>query len=336
MTMNKILYGWLFGTLLFFIYCCKSNSYVVSNLIDGQWEYVVSEDGSKPVNRHEAGFIGLDEKFYLLGGRGMKPVSIYDTKSNTWEDGAVPPVEMHHFQPVVYKNEIYALGAMTGGYPGETPVSHIYIYSPAKDVWRQGAAIPEERQRGGAGAVVYGDKIFLVCGIRDGHRGDHKKWLDTYDLKSGQWTALNDAPRPRDHFQAVVIDHKLYAVAGRTTIAAENPFKNTIGEVDIYDLKTNRWSTLPDHLPTHRAGGAAMSMHNDVIVFGGESFSQEVAHSEMEALNTSDNSWRSLPAMIRGRHGTGAIFFQNQIYMASGCGNRGGNPELDDLIRFSF
>ena len=302
----------------------------------GNWEYVTASDSSKPEKRHEAGFVGIGDQFYLLGGRGMRPVSIYDTKTNKWRNGAIPPVEMHHFQPVVYKNEIYALGAMTGGYPGETPVSHIYIYNPNNDSWRKGAEIPADRQRGGAGAVIYNDKIYLVCGIRDGHRGDHKNWLDTYDLQTGKWAVLPNAPRARDHFQSVIVDDKLYALAGRTTIAAENPFKNTMGEVDVFDLKNNKWSTLPNHLPTHRAGGAAMVFGKSIIVFGGESFNQELAHSELEALNTMNNTWRSLPPMIRGRHGTGAILHKNRIYMASGCGNRGGNPELDDLISFSF
>ena len=41
------------------------------------------------------------------------------------------------------------------------------------------------RRRGGAGAVVYKGKIYLACGIKDGHRGDHKKWLDAYEH---QWS----------------------------------------------------------------------------------------------------------------------------------------------------
>jgi len=315
---------------------CAKKIGLSSNLISGSWNYILSSDNSTPEKRHEAGFTMIGDKFYLVGGRGMKPVSIYDTKTKKWTDGAIAPIEMHHFQPVVFNNEIYVVGAMTGPYPGETPVPNIYIYSPIKNEWRKGDLIPEHRRRGGAGLSLHGNKLYLVCGIKDGHRGDHKKWLDTYDLITGEWAELPDAPRARDHFQSVISENILYAAGGRTTISSDNPFKNTIGEVDVYDINKRNWVTLDNDIPTPRAGTASMTLNDEVLVFGGESFSQELAHNEVEALDIHKKTWRSLPPMIKGRHGTGAVLFNNQIYLSSGCGNRGGKPELNDLISFSF
>jgi hypothetical protein len=259
-------------------------------------------------------------------------VDILDLKTMTWTAGASSPIEIHHFQPVVYEEEIYLMGAMTGGYPGETPLPEIYIYSPAKDAWRTGATIPENRRRGGAGIVVHDGLIYMVCGIQDGHRGGHVPWLDIYNPETNTWELLPDAPRSRDHFQAVIHGDNLYALAGRTTVAATNPFANTIGEVDVFNLKTGNWSTLSDTLPTHRAGNAAMTLGDDILVVGGESKDQVVAHSEVEALTISTGKWRSLDSLSRGRHGTGIINYQGQLIMASGCGNHGGSPELADII----
>jgi hypothetical protein len=296
------------------------------------WHAVMAADTSKPHARHEAAFVGIDDKYYLLGGRGIKPVDIFDSKTQRWTSGAQPPLEIHHFQPVVYGGEIYLLGAMTGKYPGEKPLPGIMIYNPVKDAWRVGAEIPADRRRGGAGAVLYEDKIYLVCGITDGHRGGHVAWLDAYDPATGTWARLPDAPRPRDHFQAVVNGGKIYALAGRTTVAATNPFANTIGEVDVFDFATQTWSTLPDTLPTHRAGNAALSLGEDILVLGGESKDQVVAHSEVEALAVLTGKWHSLDSLSRGRHGTGVIHHNGQLIMASGCGNHGGEPELNDMI----
>jgi N-acetylneuraminic acid mutarotase len=297
-----------------------------------QWAEVPSPDHSAPTARHEAAFVAVNEKAYLLGGRGIKPVDIYDLNTLTWTQGDTSPVEIHHFQPVVYNEEIYLLGAMTGGYPGETPLPEIHIYSPATNSWRTGATIPEGRRRGGAGAVLVDGKIYLVCGIQDGHRGGHVPWLDVYDPTTDTWEVLPNAPRSRDHFQAVAHDGKIYALAGRTTVAATNPFANTIGEVDVYDLTTNTWSTLADTLPTHRAGNAAIEIGDEILVLGGESTAHEVAHSEVEALNPVSGTWTKLDSLSRGRHGTGVVFFENQLIMSSGCGNRGGSPELADVI----
>ena len=297
------------------------------------WQAIVPSDSSAPTARHEAAFVQVGDKAYLLGGRGIKPVDILDLKSMTWTAGALSPVEIHHFQPVVYKEEIYLMGAMTGGYPGETPLPEIYIYSPAKDEWRTGATIPADRRRGGAGTVLHDGLIYMVCGIQDGHRGGHVPWLDIYNPETNTWEQLPDAPRSRDHFQAVTHGNKLYALAGRTTVAATNPFANTIGEVDVFDLETSSWSTLSDTLPTHRAGNAAMTLGEEILVVGGES-NQLVAHSEVEALATATGKWRSLDSLSRGRHGTGIIQYDGRLIMASGCGNHGGEPELGDIISF--
>lgn len=334
MQLKSVLF--LLASLFMLAQCHTIKDIAFDQLVKGKWDILQSVDGSKPIKRHEAAFVKVDNNFYLLGGRRMNPVSIYNTTTKKWTQGAVPPIELHHFQPVVYGSDIYILGALTGGYPGETPVSHIYIYDTTQDTWEKGATIPKDRLRGGAGAVLNGDKIYLSCGIKDGHRGDHKKWLDVYDIKTDVWTELPDAPRPRDHFQSVIANNKLYNLGGRTTIAADNPFKNTIGEVDVFDLKTKKWSTIVNPLPTKRAGNFTLLLANEILVFGGESFTQEPAHSEVEALNVDNHTWRSLPPLPQGRHGTGAVLLDHTIYTASGCGNRGGNPELSDLWGFSF
>ncbi len=335
--MKKILIPVLSLVIIMLLWQCRSTRGLsINQLSKGQWTEVKSVDGSVPVERHEAAFVGLGHRLYLLGGRGDKPTSIYDFDSQTWTQGAEPPIEMHHFQPVVYGGNIYVAGAMTGGYPGETPVPHIYIYNPQLDAWREGPEIPEDRRRGGAGAVLHGDKLYLVCGIKDGHRGDHKKWLDVYDFKSDRWEVLPDAPRPRDHFQALIVNDKLYGVGGRTTVSADNPFKNTIGEVDVFDLQSGSWSTLENHLPTPRAGNFIINLGEEILVLGGESFSQEPAHAEVESLNVRTGRWKTLPSQPQGRHGTGVVLYQNKLYTSSGSGNRGGGPELADLWMFSF
>ncbi|MEM1358860.1 MAG: galactose oxidase [Bacteroidota bacterium] len=298
------------------------------------WQEVTTT--GQPTARHEAAFVAVGDKAYLLGGRGIKPVDIYDPATKTWTTGDTSPVEIHHFQPVVYNDEIYLMGAMTGKYPGETPLPEIHIYSPEKDEWRTGATIPEDRRRGGAGSVLHNGLIYMVCGIQDGHRGGHVAWLDTYNPETNEWAQLPDAPRPRDHFQAVVHSNKLYSLAGRTTVAATNPFANTIGEVDVFDLGSQSWTTLKDTLPTLRAGNAAIVVEDDILVVGGESKDQLLAHSEVEALATSTGTWRSLDSLSKGRHGTGIVRMYGQLIMASGCGHHGGSPELADVIAKAY
>ena len=211
MTIHRLSTCFLSLLALSFLSCSSRpstpNAASTDQPLSPEWEAVAT--GTRPTARHEAAFTRVGDRAYLLGGRGVKPVDILDPAGKTWTQGPESPVEIHHFQPVPVGEEIYLLGAMTGGWPGEPPLPNIYIYDTRSDSWRKGPEIPADRRRGGAGAVLHEGSIYLVCGIQDGHRSGHVAWLDRYDLETGEWTRLADAPRARDHFQAAVHDSKI-------------------------------------------------------------------------------------------------------------------------------
>ncbi len=301
----------------------------------GSWTPV--ETNGSPTKRHECAFIEAKGKFYLMGGRGDKAIDIYDPASKTWSEGPDMPMEMHHFQPVVYKDRIYVIGAMTGPYPDETPLPNIWIFDPASGDWSQGPKIPELRRRGAAGVVVLQDRFYIVNGIVDGHNGEFVNWLDEYDPATGGWRKLPDSPRPRDHFQAAVVNGKIYAAGGRTTSKRTGKvFDLVISEVDVYDPGNKKWSTLPSGLPTPRGGSYTVSLDGNLIVLGGESMAQKAAHSEVEAYDVKKKTWTTLAPLGTGRHGTGAIVFGGKIYVCAGSGGRGGGPELTTMEVFTW
>ena len=287
---------------------------------------------SDPVARHEAGLVAFDGKIYLLGGRRINPVSIFDPVTKTWTSGAESPLEIHHFQPVVHKDAIWIVGAMTGRFPHENPVDRVLKYYPREDRWEWGQEIPEDRRRGGAGASIYEGKLYLSCGITRGHMGGFVSWFDALDLETGEWKKLPTAPRARDHFQSVVIGDKLYLAGGRRTSHETNELFNlTVGPVDVFDFAKQAWTTVDEPLPTPRAGNTTHPVENRVLVVGGESAAQREAHREVEALDTCSGQWHVLPSLNRGRHGTGIGEIDGVLYTASGSGNRGGSPELSDI-----
>lgn len=301
-----------------------------------QWETLQTE--TKAQKRHENAFAKVGDKFYLIGGRGVKPIDIYDPKTKTWSQGAIPPVEMSHFQAVSYQGMLYVMGGLRGGWPFETPLTHIYIYNPTVDRWLVGPEIPPHRQRGATGVVVYQDKIYMVCGIVNGHTSGWVSWLDEYDPATNSWRQLPNAPRSRDHLQAAVLDDQLVVTGGRKSGYEGKGFEATIAETDVFDFRTGTWRTLPEsgNIPTQRAGCTAVVVGDEVIVIGGESGSQQKAHAEVEALSLKNNSWRSLPNLVTGRHGTQVVLSEGNLYIASGCGNRGGSPELDLLESYTL
>ena len=304
----------------------------------GRWTEVAATN--EPTARHENAFVALGGKLYLLGGRGHKPLEIYDPITDHWTTGAAPPVEMHHVQAVGYEGKVYVVGAYSGTCcADEFGLRHVYVYDPETDAWRRDAPVPAARQRGAAGAVVYQDRIYVVGGLQGGHGtpATSHPWLDVFDPATGAWTPLPDAPHARDHFHAVVLEGKLYAVGGRVS-SDPSIFEATISEVDVYDFATETWTTLPagSNLPTPRGGSTTVVLNGEVVVMGGETGTQRPAHREVEAFDPATGAWRDLAPLGTGRHGTQATLHDGHIYIAAGSGNRGGGPELTSLEAFAF
>lgn len=295
-----------------------------------QETWTIVQPNSEATPRHENSFVECGGKLYVLGGRGERPVEEYDPKTNSWTKLADAPMEIHHFQAISYQNEIWVVGALTGGYPHETPIPNILIFNPKNKTWRDGPKLPENRYRGSAGVFVRNDKIYMVCGIQDGHWDGFVGWFDELDPKTGKWTTLTDAPRARDHVSAAMVGDRLYLAGGRTSNAKIGKvIDTTIKEVDYYDFTTKTWTTIDAGIPTERAGNSNLGIGPYLVVMNGESGVQVPAHAEVEVLDTRSNTWGKLPNLNQGRHGTGVAFLDGKIYVAAGSANRGGGPEIN-------
>lgn len=298
---------------------------------DASVQWSIGQSLGKPAARHESAAAVVDGKLYLIGGRGDRPLDVLDLASGQWQTGSRPPVEINHTQAVTFEGRIYVIGAFSGPFPQESIVPQVLIYDPAADSWTQGPSLPAGRHRGGAGVVVHDGYIYLVAGNRLGHNSGFVPWLDRFDPKTGAWTALADAPRPRDHFHAVVLDGKIYAAGGRRSAADQKqPLALTIPEMDIYDIATGRWTTAAAPIPTPRAGVSVVTVDKLVVVMGGESGVQVPAHAEVEGYDPAKGNWTALAPLPVGRHGMQAVKVGDRVHVLAGSGNRGGGPELND------
>lgn len=288
-----------------------------------------------PVNRHECATAIVKDAMYMLGGRGKRPINRYTFASNTWDSVGTSPMQFNHFQAVSYNDEIFIAGAMIGSYPHETPVPEILAYKPGTNTWRTETIISENRRRGGAGCIIYNNKLYLVCGIKDGHYDGHVTWVDEYDFATKQWRQLPDAPHARDHFQAVLVGNKMYAVGGRKSSAViKKVFELTVPEVDVFDFKTSSWATLDstNNIPTPRAGCTAVTLNSHTfMVIGGESGAQKNAHNQAEIFDTKQNKWTKTILLTQGRHGTQAQLYKGIVYIAAGAKSKGGGDANNEL-----
>jgi N-acetylneuraminic acid mutarotase len=303
---------------------------------EGHWQIVKTKN--KIASRSECGLAAVDGKLYLIGGDGGSafPVESFDFKTLTWTKLADAPAMLNHFQAVALDKKIYILDAFSsGGFPEQTPASNVYIYDIEKNIWQTGKGLSDERKRAAAGAAMYDGKLYLVAGIQHGHSSGTNNMFDVYDPKTDSWTTLPDAPHIRDHCSATVIKDKLYAVGGRNTSYHEPNnfmafFSHTVLEVDCYDFKTGKWSTLNAKLPLGTGGGAVVNLYDKLYYIGGERAT--ATESNAARKNTfyldpnSQNEWAETDSMHFGRNGMPATVLNNKIYVAGGSGGGPGGP----------
>ena len=296
----------------------------------GIWATEIASNNVIPDARQENAFAEVGGKFYLLGGRGIKAVNVYNPATKAWTTAAPIPnnKELHHFQAVSFNNKLYIINAFTGPFPNEKAVPDIYIYDPATNSWSiKSNIIPTARNRGSCATVVYNNKIYLSGGIINGHNSGTVNWTDVYDPANDSWNTLANAPHLRDHMHAAVINGKMYIASGRRTSAATgNTFGDMEATVDVYDFASNSWSTLPTsaNLPIKRAGTSCVALNNKLYVIGGESL-QSIAHNQTQAFDPSTNTWSNQANLITGRQGTQALVYNSKIYITAGSSTQGGS-----------
>lgn len=302
-------------------------------------EWTIVEASGEVNARRDNGFMSCRGKFYLLGGRGIHPVDIFDPSEGTWSQGAPPPVEMHHFQAVRMKDEIWVLGAFTGESPNEKPLEHIYIYDTASDQWRRGDPMPRERLRGSAGVAVYRERIYLLGGVTNMQKSKSCSWVDRYDPKKGKWKKLADAPRARGHFHAGICKGIIYAAGGNSPSGdMDDHSGNLIADVDMYEIESGKWASLPTELslPTPRAACATVNILDHIVVIGGESPDQVNAHTRVEAYDTENGSWERWDSLEKGRGGTQAFMCVGAVFITAGSSNNQGELAPTSLEMFAF
>lgn len=115
---------------------------------------------------------------------------------------------------------------------------------------------------------------------------------------------------------------KLYVIGGRDSGGADFPkfFELTEQHVDVYSFSSNSWSTLPEGIPSPRAGAPAVVHQGKIYIAGGEGDGK--AYKRVDILNGS--SFQSGPPMLHPRHGFGLYACNGVIWAAGGAGIQGG------------
>ncbi|RMG75784.1 MAG: hypothetical protein D6722_00385 [Bacteroidetes bacterium] len=298
------------------------------DLSTNPYEYRRHECGAEVAHTHNK------RTGVLIGGRGgSRPAILLDLNSYPFylHRGSYAPVELHHIEAVVWRDSLIVAGmGFTGGYPSETPSPNIIAYDAASDSWQiLENNIPSARRRGSASAVIDGDWLYFFCGLTNGHQSGWVPWTDRYHLVTGTWQSLPDAPRARDHSVAVVEGRNVYLVGGRRSAVNNGGLHSfMVDSLDVFNLDSHSWSTLPTRLPTPRAGLLATILdnaagHPEIMAWGGE-YSGGV-YNIGEGYDLISNNWEPLPSLAGNAHGDQLMKINHDSLVVMSGAYLGGN-----------
>ena len=301
--------------------------------VNGKWTIIQS---AAPITaRHESCTALVNNKMYVIGGRNLAPIDIFDITSNTWTIGPAPPLPLHHMQCVVADNKVWIVSAWTKSYPNEATVNYTYVFDTISLLWTTRTALPSNRRRGSAASILVGRRIYVSHGNRGGHATSTNStvktlgWLDYYDIDTDTWTTnLPNAPNPRDHTGgALVKDGTMICVSGgRNGAIVGWP---AVAATDCFDLTKSVWTVAAD-IPVLRSGSSyGTTCDGQLMIAGGEG--PRVVFNDVHVFD--GTTWVQMPNLIQARHGSGlavdcSCSGSNKVFLPSGSGGPKGGPLL--------
>jgi hypothetical protein len=275
-----------------------------------------------PTPRTEIAVAEASGFIYVVGGfeadgSVSRRVEVYDPREDTWSEAPPLPQPRHH--ATAYGG---AYLIVAGGYIGQSkkPTASVLRYDPGNEAWTELSPLAEARGAAGiAGSYVAG-------GI--GEEGASLNSTEHY--LSGTWESAGSLRAPRDHL-AVATAPFCYGDDCRTRVYAIGGRRH--GNVER-NLDANEWTEhgvwrLAARMPTARSGltaagtGGCGTCEFDPRVFalGGEG--PDHTFDANEVYDPYRDSWSTAAPMPTARHGLGAVFYHEVIYVIGGGPNPG-------------
>lgn len=192
--------------------CCDADG--------SSWVYDPAADSWSPItsmpdSRSGGMAVSLGDYIYVVGGSSSvyrkNPISDllrYDPDADQWQEMSPLLVKRDHVAAVAYDGKIYAFaGRETEDYRS------MEIYDPATDSWSFGADM--RTVRGGHGAAVIGDLIFVVGGEQIGVIPEQAvDTVEVYNPRSNTWLKEFELPFALHGVPTATVDGVLFVLGG--------------------------------------------------------------------------------------------------------------------------
>lgn len=274
-------------------------------------------------------------------------ITTHSDKLPTWQaiNGLETPRD--DFGTAVIGPRIWAMGGMSGG-RGNRLLS-IEVLDTRSGRWRTSDV---EMPRGLASfeVVARGPQVYAFGGLDADSRAT--RFASVLDTRTGRWRRLPPLPHARYAHTVTAFRGKFYVIGGRD---ADGP----VAEVDVFDPRTDRWTTLDEPMANARDSHKTAATPQGLVVAGGFRDYEDSAlvdlfdprtgewstlpelpepmsrgglayadgllwaaiHESAYVLDPTDldRGWRPANALTLSRHGMGFVVVNGSIYSVAGC-----------------
>lgn len=262
----------------------------------------------------------LNNKIYFFGGFQTQDIvptdqnEIYDLSTNSWSTFTPLPVPNTHVGTAEADGKVWIAGgfALIGFIQ---TVDLVWIYDPVANTFTDGPSLPAPRA--GGALVRLGRKLHYISGLinRNDNTGDHFV-LDLDEPGGPQtWTMAAPMPDPRDHFSAIAVGGKIYAIGGQ--------FGHDIDPVDtnlmhVYDPVTDSWERKADlpYIRSHFEPGTVV-VDGKIIIAGGRTGTQNCV-DDITQYDPATNTWTELFDMPYCALAPSAKVIGEELYVSHG------------------
>jgi hypothetical protein len=269
-----------------------------------------------------------DSHAYLVGGiagfndDGTRAGSLataerFDFRTERYEELPPLPRALNHVTLATVDGRVYALGGLGDDYEALEATDESWRYVPGERRWKPIAPMPTPR--GGAGAAVIGDRIYVAGGVADRRS---LRTLEAYDVSTGRWSRLAPMQAERDHLGVAALDGRLHAVGGRRVEGSP------LSDHESYNPATDRWERLAD-LPEPTSGFGLVAHGGRLIAAGGEDRPRRVLTGSVWAYAPASREWTRLPSMSRPKHGFAMVEHRGRLWAFAGSKCSGFFPVRD-------
>lgn len=231
------------------------------------------------------------------------------------------------FGTTVHDGKVYMAGGHQGlehTYPKESFSDAFMVYDIATNSWKE--LPPRPVQAHGFQIVAHGNYIYAFGGFA--YSDEHKpRWkslknIDRFDIKANKWETIGELLVPRSSNVAVVVEEKVYLVAGWNSTPKHDGDKNGVflDSIEVFDLKSEKSEFAPYKLSHKRRALTGLSHNGEIILIGGigEGASHFDLMRKVTALNPRTGAERELTPLPFATFAPAAEVIGNELFVFGG------------------